>query len=447
MKGPTTAARPAARATAAARLIAAHTRLALGVWCGLVLVSVLLVVRLRAQGFDVKLDAPPLHATPEVRATAFLVLAAGVGGALVQWLPTRAARLGWTRLLVVTFAGSALFASALALVHQGPAGLTEPLLGRYEYLDRVGAVGDAWSFVGGFADAVRAGRYSVHVQGHPPGFLLLLVGLDAIGLGGPTWATTIIVVVGSTTAPLVLVAVRNVASESTARRVAPFLVLAPAAVWIATSADALFAAVAAAATTLVILATSRRGARSDGYALAGGLLFGAVAFLSYGLVLMSLVPLFVAVARRRARPIVVAALAATAVFLAFGAAGFWWFDGLAATRARYVAGVASERGYGTFLIANLGVLAIATGPAIAVALSRLRDGRAWLLVGAALTAVAVADLSGMSKGEVERIWLPFVPWILIAGVALADDGVDPRRWLGVQVITALALEVLVRTAW
>ncbi len=69
-------------------------------------------------------------------------------------------------------------------VHHGPGGLTEPLTGRFEYLGQVGAVGSPGSFLAGFADAVRARTYSVHVHGHPPGFLLVLWLLDRIGLGG-----------------------------------------------------------------------------------------------------------------------------------------------------------------------------------------------------------------------------------------------------------------------
>jgi len=59
-----------------------------------------------------------------------------------------------------------------------------------------------------------------------------------------------------------------------ARRAAPFLVLAPCALWVATSADALFAGVSAWAATAVILATARRGRRSDLLAIGGGVGFG-----------------------------------------------------------------------------------------------------------------------------------------------------------------------------
>ncbi len=98
----------------------------------------------------------------------------------------------------------------------------------------------------------------------------------------------------------------------------------------------------------------------------------------------------------------------------FAGLGFSWFSGFAATRGVYWAGVAKHRPYSYFLVADLALFAVATGPAIAVGLGRLRDRNLWLLVGGVLAVVALADLSGMSKAEVERIWLPFVPWVALA---------------------------------
>ena len=69
------------------------------------------------------------------------------------------------------------------------------------------------------------------------------------------------------------------------------------------------------------------------------------------------------------------------------------------------------------MVGNLAALAIATGPAVAVGLARLRNARVWWLVGGAVAAVMLADLSGMSKGEVERIWLQFAVWLLPAAGA------------------------------
>jgi hypothetical protein len=163
------------------------------------------------------------------------------------------------------------------------------------------------------------------------------------------------------------------------------------------------------------------------------------------------IPAIVAWQRRRLRPLVVAAIVAAAVGTAFLAAGFSWLDGVHATRARYFAGIGGERPYAAFFVANLACLALVLGPAIAVALARLRDRRVWLLVGAALVAIALADLSGMSKGEVERIWLPFVPWVLLAGGAMvatrAGRVAAAPRWLAVQAATALTLQTLVHTPW
>ncbi|MEO6121349.1 MAG: hypothetical protein ABIW46_05210, partial [Acidimicrobiales bacterium] len=87
------------------------------------------------------------------------------------------------------------------------------------------------------------------------------------------------------------------------------------------------------------------------------------------------------------------------------------------------------------------------GPATAAGLGRLRHAPKGvaLLVGAALVAVLFADLSGLSKAEVERIWLPFVPWAVLACATLA--AVSRRRWLAAQLGTGVALQVLLRSPW
>jgi hypothetical protein len=176
-------------------------------------------------------------------------------------------------------------------------------------------------------------------------------------------------------------------------------------------------------------------------------LFGLCAMLSYGLVLLAGIPIVVAVSRRRVRPLAIAALGFAAVIAAALAAGFWWLDGFVATREQYLASIAKTRPYELFLLTNLGALALALGAAGAVGLARLRDRATWLLVGGAAAAVALADLSGMSKGEVERIWLPFVPWLM-----LATCGLPAGRWmtpalLGFQAATAVAIQSGVRTIW
>jgi hypothetical protein len=79
----------------------------------------------------------------------------------------------------------------------------------------------------------------------------------------------------------------------------------------------------------------------------------------------------------------------------------------------------------------------------AVADRRALPAAGALLVLAALAAVAVADLSGLSKAEVERIWLPFAVWLVVPCALLPR----PRAWLIAQAVLALAVNHLLLTVW
>jgi hypothetical protein len=205
-------------------------------------------------------------------------------------------------------------------------------------------------------------------------------------------------------------------------------------VWIGASADAIFAAVVAAG--LAFLATRR-------LALIGGVLLGFSLYLSYGLVLVGLVALVVA---RGVRQLAEAAAGAVLVVVAFAAAGFWWLDGYHLVVIRYYQGIAAQRPYGYWVWANLACLVLCAGPAAAPILRRALAApwRSRLLV-AALLAIVVADLSGLSKAEVERIWLPYAVWLPAAAYLLPAS--SRRWWLAAQAGTALAVNHLVLTNW
>jgi hypothetical protein len=68
-----------------------------------------------------------------------------------------------------------------------------------------------------------------------------------------------------------------------------------------------------------------------------------------------------------------------------------------------------------------------------------------LLPATALLAILAADLSGYSKAEVERIWLPFAVW-LAAGAALVPAP-GRRGWLVAQAAVALLVNHLLVTTW
>nr|MDQ3765651.1 hypothetical protein [Actinomycetota bacterium] len=176
-------------------------------------------------------------------------------------------------------------------------------------------------------------------------------------------------------------------------------------------------------------------------------------YLSYGLVLAGLFPLAVAITARRVAPLLVAGAGVAAVVAAFAAAGFWWLDGYQQVTIRYYqpGEYGLERPYGYWVWANLACLAVVLGPAGAAVLRRVfTPGRGQpkalvLLCGAAALAVLIADLSGLSKAEVERIWLPFAVW-LVAATALLPAR-QARWWLGAQAVVALVVNHLLLTTW
>ena len=397
---------------------------------------------LQAHGYRLWQNAPPLTGHIDLRVGLIAFGAVALGVLAVAFGPPLAERLGWGRLLVLSFVAAAGWAVALALV-DGPGGLIRSPSNVRDYLHDLPLVGSPVPFLRDFTD--RIGGFTTHVRAHPPGMILLLWGLDGQGLSGPWWVAALEIAGGASATLAALVALREVAGPDRARAAAPFLAFVPAAVTLASSGDALFAGVGGWSVALLVLATGREGRRADALSLSGGLLLGATIFLSYGLILLAAIPVAVALARRRFRPMLLAGAGVWVAVLAFLSAGFWWVEGLLATRLQYLASVARDRPYFYFVVANLVAFALVVGPATVAALLRARPGGAWPLVAGALVAIALADLSGMSKGEVERIWLPFVPWVVIATGELPAAG--RRAWMGLTVATALALQMMVRMPW
>lgn len=444
-----------ATSTPTRRPSAAVTVLVLVAWAVLVAVTRRYGQHLVAgRGFEqIRLGSPPLVGRDDLVWSLRTLLPVGVAALAVAALPVAARRCPWRVLLAVVLAAAVVWPVALNLT-RGWDGITGPLLREEdEYLLDVPLVESPSVLLESFTE--RIDDFNPHVRSHPPGFLLLLWSLDAAGLTGAGWAAALCVAVGASAAVAVLVTVREVAGERVARRAAPFVAVAPLALWIATSADALYAGVGAWAIALLVLASGRRrrSARSV-LALASGLLFGAALMFSYGLALLAVIALPVVWKRRAVGPTAVAALIAVGLVLAFLPFGFDYVDGFRTAQREVGESVQATRPFAYFAFSNLAALAIACGPAVAVGLGRLRDRRLWLLVGGAVAAVLLADLSALSKGEVERIWLPFAVWLLPAAAALAPDrsagggrAERVRAWLVLQVAVALAVQTWIRTGW
>jgi methylthioxylose transferase len=390
---------------------------------------------LTRSGEQLFLGAAPFAGRWDLRLSAAVLLPVALAAAVAVRGPELARRTRWPVLLLVVPLVAAAWAVALALV-DGTAGLTGPLSSPDEYLHEVPQVGAG--FLGGFVERINTyggpGAWTTHVAGHPPGALLLFAGLAAAGLGGVWPASLLCVGAGASAAAALLLAVREVAGEQAARRVAPFAVLLPGAVWLAVSADALFLGVTAWGVAALVC----------GRHAVGGLLLGSGLVLTYGALPLGVLAVALLVRRGRWRGLAVSGAAVLAVLLAFGAAGFWWHEGLAETLVRYEAGAGGTRPPTYFLVVNLVLFACVVGPAGLAALGRLRRGDGlWWLVGPGVAAVLLADLSGRSRGEVERIWLPFAPWVLAATARLPGA----RWWLAAQAATAVALQVAVRSKW
>ncbi|WP_277497643.1 hypothetical protein [Nocardioides sp. ChNu-99] len=418
-------------------------------------------------------DLPPLHGfwRPGVgvgTVPALLLAAAGVA-----WGGRLADRLGWRGLLLVAYGAGLAWLLALALT-DGESGLTRKLGADDEYLPTARAVDDVGAFLQGFTARIpdeSEGQWPTHVAGHPPGMTLFFVLLVRLGLGGDLAAAVVVVLLAATLAPAVLVTLRVLGAEAAARRAAPFLVLTPSAVYLATSGDAVIAVTTAWG--LACLAAGARASRTGGWlawrglAWSGlaGVLLGLGVLMSYGMPLIGLVALAVLLVARSWRPLPVAAATALVVVLLFAAAGFAWWEAYPVLVERYWAGIATLRPASYWAWGNLAALLLSAGLAVgagagawgahvAAALRARRsdepgpgpDLRALLwLAGGGFACVLAADASGMSKAEVERIWLPFIPWLTLSLALL------PARWrtpaLGLQVVLALVLEHLLYTSW
>lgn len=407
---------------------------------------------------DVHARFPPLSALPHTAYGPSLLLAAALAAATIAFGSRLALLLHWRRLVWVTWAAGLIWALSLALVRGWHDGIVAPLSNPAEYLADVDRAANMGPFLSQFAEHIvysDPAHWTTQVAGHPPLPFLFYVGLDRIGLGGPAWGGILTTVIGSSAIIAVLVTLRALGDQRSARRAAPFLALTPAVVWSVVSADGIFMALGAWSIALAALATAHQRRRPGlALALGAGIGLGATLFMSYGLVLLLPVAAAVLILRSSWWAVLPAAVGAVAVALTFAVAGFWWFDGQSAVLIRYYEGIGAQRPYSYWVWADLAVLAIAVGPAvvagIGAAMARvLRVGPrvppAYWLAAAAFLGMLAATVSGLSKSEVERIWLPFMIWLIPLAAALSPA--RQRWWLAAQVLAAGSLAVLLDTSW
>lgn len=292
------------------------------------------------------LGRAPLSARWDPRVGRGTVPAVALALAAARWAPTLAVSLRWSRLLLGAFAASLLWAASLAMV-DGTRGIGGILGNSGEYLQTAHRVHDVPTLLHGFVSRIPLtshDNWPTHVAGHPPGALLFFVLLVHLGVGSGLAAGWTVVVITSSTAPAVLITLRRLGAEQQARHAAPFLVFGPSAIWLAVSADAMFAAVAAwGLCCLALAATSAGPSRRSAWSLLSGVVLGYCCFLSYGLPLLAVLAAAIVVLTRQPRVLLAGGVGVLAVVAAFALGGFTWWHAYPVLRSRYYAGIADRR--------------------------------------------------------------------------------------------------------
>ena len=401
---------------------------------------------------DIDVEFPPLHATWDPRIGLLTLPAVAIGLTLWLVLPRLAQSLSWRALLATAFATTWIWTMALAMT-EGKDGLARVFERRQEYVYDAQHVTSISTMMHTFIDRIpfdSPHNWYVHVAGHPPGSLLFFVLLDRLGITGFFSIGVVVVTIGSTAIIAVLITLRALGSAQLARGAMPWIVLAPSAVWMGVTGDAVFTAVAAWGLALLALAATSSGLRRVVTGIGAGLLLGLCVYLSYGLVLLGFLAVAVLLIARSWRPLPWALGGSAIVVAAFTAAGFSWWKAYPVLVQRYNDGIAHTRPYDYWVWADIAAWTFTAGIAVWAAFPaasrafRQRNVVAQLAAAALLT-IGFAAVSGMSKAETERIFLPFTIWIVALPMLL------PARWqrplLLSQVVIGLGVEQLLLTRW
>ena len=361
-------------------------------------------------------------------------------------------RIAWPRLLMLGWLASFAWSVALALV-DGRHGLGGPIGNPHDYFVDVPSVdGDVHGFLGHFV--ADADGYSPATRQHPPGPVLLLWALTRMGIDQPAVIGLVIAAIGAASVPLVAIAVRSLCHEPAARRLVPVLALAPYAVWVAVSLDAVTMTLCAAGVMCAVIGSEPR--RRLWWAAGAGVLLGVATLFSYSAPWLTVTVMAVYFVRRRALLNVVTGLGALVPLLVISLAGFNWTDGLDAAQEDFSARIGPHRSWAWWIVLDLLVLLIAAGPTIIPALRKLRRTPGWPFVVGAGLAVLFALVTGLSRGEVERSWLPYIPWLLVPAVAperrpdrpgVVVAAATPLGLITVGAAATLVLQAALRSHW
>ena len=385
-------------------------------------------------------------------AAAVPVVAAAVAAVLVL----DHARIAWPWRVAASAGLAAVLALAVAALAGGPPAWTAPFDYAGEYPAGAGQVGAIPTFLREFP--ARLPDLPSHAAGHPAGAMVVyaLVARSWPGLMAAALATVALGSLGALAAGWLA---RDELGERGGRLALAVWVLAPGVVlYLATSADAVFAAVLGGAALAAHRGLVRRSA---GWTVAGGVLLWVSSMLTYAAVLLLVFLGVRAAGRLRAdRAWVLRWAAATSAVVAVLAGVLWLaagYDAPAAVLAAHGAYQATPGSAGRSLVHGLpgdllafgGMLGVPLAAALAVRTVAVVRERAWTSVDAAALATLLAAASwGFTKGEVERIFQFLVPLTLVPVVRqLLAWRVRAPVVAGLLVGQTLLVQLLFATRW
>jgi hypothetical protein len=378
-------------------------------------------------GFDVP-SVPwyfsfPFYVFPHPRvalgwaAGALPVVAVGVAGVLALYRGPAT----WPARVAASAGLAAVLALAVAALTSGPQEWAAPFNYAGEYPAGAGRVGAIPTFLGEFP--ARLPDLPSHATAHPAGAMVLYALVERVW-PGLTAAALATVALGSLGAVAAGGLARDELGERGGRLALVLWVLSPGVLlYLATSADAVFAAVLGAAALVAHRGLVRRSAA---WTVAGGVLLWTASMLTYTAVLL-LVFLGVRAAGLLAgeRGWVLRWAAATSAVVLGLAACLWLATGyypLSAVQASHHAYQAAPGSAGRSLVQWLpgdllafgGMLGVPLLAALAARTVAVVRERAWTSLDAAALATLLAAASwGFTKGEVERIFQFLVPLVLV----------------------------------
>ncbi len=415
-------------------------------WAGALLAGVAVSALLRRSQDQHARGPQPFVRAWQLHLTAAAVLAAVIAAVvIVSGLRRWSDRLPWPMLLLGAFVVSAGWSVALALA--GPRGLA-------------GAVGDGALYdqaasIGGSPGSFLRSSAQTGAPGLPRGATLAVWALQQAGLHSAASVGLALTVAGTLSVPLVLVAVRSLCHEPAARRLAPVLIVAPYATWLADSVDGLVLTLTAAAIACGTVGSEPR--RTPLWAAAAGLLLGVATLISYVAWLLALAVVITYFVRRRPLPNLITGVAFLVPLFAAQPVGFVWSSGFAAARSQ-VADAAPHQPLAAWLVVDVVAVLAVTGPALVASARKIRRTPGWpFLVGAGI-GLGFAVATGLSRGDAERVLLPFLPWLLVAAVAperrpASDDPLErtaavfPALLTAVGAVLAIVWRVAIRSPW